>query len=52
MLGPGHGVRHVGRTGPFGDDGDSRSQDTEMSNAKKAWDWRTSMCGQGQGACV
>lgn len=42
----------MGRTGSFGDDGDSRSQDTEMSNARKAWDWRASVCGQGRGARV
>ena len=47
MLGPGRGVRHVRRTGPFGDDGDSRSQDTETSKPRKAWDGGPA-CGVGR----
>lgn len=40
----------MGRTGPFEDDGDSRSQDTETSTCQEGLGLEASRCGQERGA--
>ena len=40
----------MGRTGPFEDDGASRSQDTETSTRQEGLGLEASRCGQGRGA--